>query len=534
MTQTHAPAEARSLVRTCDVAVIGGSAAGLAAALQLVRQQRSVIVVDDGTPQNAPAEHMHGYLGREGTPPAEMRAIGREEVRGYGGEILTGRVVDVRRKDDRFHLDLTGGHALAARHVVAATGVADNLPGIPGLAERWGRQVIHCPFCHGYEVRDQRIVHIVSTPPGLHPASLMRHLTDRLTIVLHDATGIDRTSADNLAAAGVTVLTARVVRVTDGSDAPLSVELEDGRSLPADAVLTGTTFHARTEAFSGLGVATAPHPSGLGDIVTADPTGRTNVDGFFAAGSLTGAGQQVIAAAAHGAFVGAQVAFSLAAEDLAARARPSGREQEWDARYAEAERVWSANPNGTLIAEAGDLPAGRALDVGAGEGADALWLAERGWQVTATDISGNALARIDAEAGRRGLDVRTLRSDANDVAPYGNETYDLVSLQYGSFHRTPDQRGLHNLLAAVAAGGTLLVVGHDLTHARAHQSPAEQTLMYDPDAYVGIDEIHAALERSGAWRIDVHETRDRPAGAISSHHVTDVVLRAVRVAGDER
>ncbi|MCO8277781.1 NAD(P)/FAD-dependent oxidoreductase [Actinoplanes sp. TRM 88003] len=522
--------ETPTLVRTCDVAVIGGSAAGLAAALQLVRQQRSVLVVDDDTPQNAPAEHMHGYLGREGTPPAGMRAIGRDEVRSYGGEILAGRVVDVRRKDDGFHLDLTGGHTLVARRVVAATGVADDLPDIPGLAERWGRQVIHCPFCHGYEVRDQRVVHIVSTPIGLHPASLMRHLTDRLTIVIHDATGIDQTTADNLAATGVTVLTTRVRRVSDGTDAPLSVELDDGRALPADAVLTGTTFHARTEAFRGLDVATAPHPSGLGDIVAADPTGRTNVDGFFAAGNLTGAGQQVIAAAAHGAFVGAQVAFSLAAEDIAAHARPSGREQEWDARYAEQERMWSANPNGTMTAETSELPAGRALDVGAGEGADAIWLAEHGWQVTATDISGNALARIRTEAERRGLDVRTLRSDANDITPYGNETYDLVSLQYGSFHRTPDQRGLHNLLAAVAVGGTLLVVGHDLTHRPTEHNPAEQTWIFDPDAYVGIDEIRAALESSKDWRIDVHETRARPTGAISTHHVTDVILRAVRTS----
>jgi thioredoxin reductase/SAM-dependent methyltransferase len=532
MTETHDNNTGRTLVRHCDVAVIGGSAAGMAAALQLTRQRRSVIVVDDGTPQNAPAEHMHGYLGREGTSPAEMRAIGREEVRSFGGEILAGRVVEVRRKDDGFHLDLTGGHTLVARRVVAATGMADALPDIPGLAERWGRQVIHCPFCHGFEVRDQRVVHIVTSPIGLHPASLMRHLTDQLTIVVHDATGIDQSTADALATSGVTVLTARVRRVADGSDAPLSVELDDGRSLPADAVLTGTTFHPRTEAFRGLDVAMAPHPSGLGEIVAADPTGRTSVDGFFAAGNLTGAGHQVIAAAAHGAFVGAQVAFSLAAEDIAAHARPSGWQQEWDARYAGAERMWSANPNGTMIAETGGLRAGRALDVGAGEGADALWLAERGWQVTATDIAGNALARIHAEAQRRGLDVRTLRCDANDVAPYGGETYDLVSLQYGSFHRTPDRRGLRNLLAAVAVGGTLLVVGHDLTTVRAHHDPAQQTLMYDPDAYVGVADVLAALEQSEAWRVDVHERRPRPAGAISSHHVTDVILRAVRISGD--
>ncbi|WP_332317141.1 class I SAM-dependent methyltransferase [Verrucosispora sp. WMMA2121] len=176
-----------------------------------------------------------------------------------------------------------------------------------------------------------------------------------------------------------------------------------------------------------------------------------------------------------------------------------------------------------------DLPPGRALDVGAGEGADALWLAERGWQVTASDISSRALDRIRAEAQRRGLDVRTLHRDANEPAGFADETYDLVSLQYGSFQRTPEQRGLRNLLDAVAVGGTLLVVGHDLTWLQQPSDPAEQTRMYDPEAYVGIDEIATAITASDDWRVDVNETRPRPPGAISTHHVDDVVLRAVRL-----
>src|SRR6478736_3659733 len=110
--------------RHCDVAVVGGSAAGLAAALQLGRQRRSVIVVDSGEPQNAPAAHMHSYLGHEGLPPSELTAVGREEVRSYGGEVLAGRAVDVTRTDDgRFLVELTGGHWLIARRVLAATGL---------------------------------------------------------------------------------------------------------------------------------------------------------------------------------------------------------------------------------------------------------------------------------------------------------------------------------------------------------------------------------------------------------------------------
>ncbi|MYV41975.1 methyltransferase domain-containing protein, partial [Streptomyces sp. SID1328] len=187
------------------------------------------------------------------------------------------------------------------------------------------------------------------------------------------------------------------------------------------------------------------------------------------------------------------------------------------------------NPNGTLVHEAAALPPGRALDVGTGEGADALWLAEHGWKVTATDISGNALARVRAEAQRRGLTVSLLRGDAGDPAPFGTETFDLVSLQYGSFKRTPDQRGLRSLLAAVAPGGTLLVVHHDLSPLSDPVDVATQTRMYDPSAFVGVDEIAAALTAEpDTWQVDIHETRPRPAGAASTHHVSDVVLRATR------
>ena len=132
----HAPL---TVERHCDVAVIGGSAAGLAAALQLGRQRRSVIVVDSGEPRNAPAAHLHSYLGHEGLPPSELAAVGREEVRSYGGEVLAGRVVDVTRTDDgRLRVELTGGHSLIARRVLAATGLVDELPNIDGLAEHWG------------------------------------------------------------------------------------------------------------------------------------------------------------------------------------------------------------------------------------------------------------------------------------------------------------------------------------------------------------------------------------------------------------
>lgn len=540
MTHDHAShdhAHASPVTRHCDVAILGGSAAGLAGALQLARQRRSVIVVDDGTPRNAPAAHMHGYLGREAAPPSELVAIGREEVRSYGGEVLTGRATAVHRVDDgRFRVELGGGHTLIARRVLAATGIVDELPDIEGLAEHWGQGAIHCPFCHGYEVRDQRLVQIVTHSMGLHPTPLLRHLTDRLTVVVLKVDGaeggqIDDAALAPLRAAGIPVHRATARRVATGADGAVSgVELADGTLLPADAVLVGPRFRARAKALEQAGVTPAAHPSGLGDVVEVDPmTGQTAVPGIYAAGNLTDPSLQVLPSAAHGSRVAAMIAFSLAEEDLQQASRVSGEEGDWDHRYGGEDRMWSGNPNGTLVAEVEGMPPGRALEVGAGEGGDAVWLAERGWAVTATDISGAALRRVGKVAQQRGVEVTLRHTDINAVDALGDASFDLVSLQYGSFLRTPDQRGLTNLLGAVAPGGTLLVVAHDLAPLREPVDVLTQTRMFDPDAYVGVEQIAAALAADDRWRVETHETRPRPPGAASTHHVDDVVLRAVRV-----
>ena len=523
----HAP---RTVERHCDVAVVGGSAAGLAAALQLGRQRRSVIVVDAGEPRNAPAAHMHGYLGREGSPPAELTTVGREEVRSYGGEILAGHITRVTRSDDdRFRVELVGGHSIVARRVLAATGLVDELPDIDGLAEHWGRDVIHCPFCHGFEVRDRRIVQIVTHPMGLHTAGLFRQLSAQLTIVLHDPVDVDSSELDALRAAGVDIVDGQVSRIVTGDDGHVAaVELTDRERIDADAVAVGPRFRVRAEPFAALGLRTAAHPNGLGDFVETDATGATAVPGLYAAGNVTDPSQQVLQAAADGSRVGAMISFSLAHDDVRAAARPSANEADWDHRYA-GDRMWSGNPNGTLVHEISGLSPGRALDVGAGEGGDALWLAEQGWSVTASDISQRALDRVDAEAERRGLRVECRRTDANALDAFETAAFDIVSAQYASIPRTPDGRGVRNLLDAVAPGGTLLVVSHDLEPMRAPIDTPAHSRPFDPDAYVRVDDFAAALADSSAWDIEVHEKRPRPAGSASaSHHVDDVVLRARR------
>jgi thioredoxin reductase/SAM-dependent methyltransferase len=528
----HTPDHDHSPVaeRHCDVAVIGGSAAGLAAALQLARQRRSVIVVDAGEPRNAPAAHMHSFHGREGEPPGELTRAGRAEVRSYGGEILAGRAERVTRTDDgRFRVELEGGHALVARRVLAATGLVDWLPDIEGLTEHWGRDVIHCPFCHGYEVRDRRIVQIVMHPMGLHASGLFRQLTAQLTIVLHNPAGVDPSQIDALKAAGVDVVHEQVQRVVAGDDGRVAgVELTDGGYLAADAIAIAPRFKVRAEPFTGLGLQPVDHPNGMGDFVETDPAGLTSVPGLYAAGNIADPTAQVLPAAANGSRVGAMIAFDLAAVDVNDAARPSGNQADWDHRYG-GDPVWSGNPNGTLVDQVRGLTPGRALDVGAGEGGDAIWLAEQGWRVTASDISPRGLDRIGAEARRRGLDVECRHADANALEPYETGAYDLVSAQYASLPRTPDDRGVHNLLAAVAPGGTLLVVSHDLAAMRDAMEASGRSGLFDPDAYVRVEDFVAAISDAPGWEIERNATVPRPPGAVSSHHVDDVVLRARRV-----
>ena len=514
--------------RHCDVCVIGGSAAGLAAALQLGRQRRSVIVVDAGEPRNSPALHMHSFLGREGRPPSDLIAVGREEVRSYGGEVLAGLVSLVSRTEaGDFRVELAGGHSVIARRVLAATGLVDELPDIDGLAEHWGRDVIHCPFCHGYEFRDQRIVQIVSHAMGLHSAGLFRQLTAQLTVVLHDAPDVDDTEVDALRASGVKIAAGSVSRIITGADGRVAaVELADDGSIGADAVVVGPRFTVRAEPFAPLGLLPAAHPTGLGDFFETDATGATKVPGLYAAGNATDPSQQVLQAAADGSRVGAMISLSLADDDVRAAARPSANASDWDHRYA-GDQMWSGSPNGTLVNEVSGLAPGRALDVGAGEGGDALWLAAHGWSVTASDISRRALDRVSAEAARRGLRVECRRADANAADAFETAAFDLVSAQYASIPRTPDGRGVRNLLNAVAPGGTLLIVGHDLEPMRAPAGTPGHGRPFDPDAYVRVEDFAAALTGSPEWDIELHEKRPRPSGAASaSRHVHDIVLRA--------
>jgi thioredoxin reductase len=305
-----------------DVVVVGGGAAGLSGALALARARRSVLVIDSGDPRNAPADHIHNYLGREGTPPLELLEIGRGEVAGYGGEVVAGRVSGIERlPDDGFLVTRADGPAVEARRVLVTTGLTDELPDVPGLADRWGIDVLHCPYCHGWEVQDRAIAIIGSSPLSVHQALLWRQWTADVTLILHGAPEPAGEEAAQLAAIGVDVVPgpAAAVELADGHVA--GVRLGDGRLIPCDAIVVTPRFTAKADLLVGLGLPIADLVMDdvvIGTHVAADPTGKTDVPGVWVAGNVANPMEQVIGAAAAGLKAGAMINFDLVAEEARA------------------------------------------------------------------------------------------------------------------------------------------------------------------------------------------------------------------------
>jgi thioredoxin reductase len=303
-----------------DGIVIGGGAAGLSGALALVRSRRSVLVIDDGTPRNAPAEGVHNFLTRDGTPPGEIYALGRQEVIGYGGEIAEGTVTTARKDDDGFTVELADGTTYRSRRLLVTTGLTDVLPDVAGLAERWGKDVIHCPYCHGWEVRDQAIGVLATSPMAMHQVQLFRQLSDDVTLFLHTAPEPTDEQWEELAARGVSVVQGKVEQVDVSDDRMTGVRLEGGKVIPRQALAIQTTVRARAGFLADLGLEpTLVENNGIevGTAVQVDGRGATEVPGVFAAGNVTNPMAQVMPSAGAGLMAGAGINYDLILEETA-------------------------------------------------------------------------------------------------------------------------------------------------------------------------------------------------------------------------
>jgi thioredoxin reductase len=608
-----------------DVVVIGGGAAGLSAAVTLGRARRSVVVVDVGAPRNAPAAGVHGFLTRDGLPPAELVRIGRAEAESYGAVVIEGAAVTVQRvavhavgsdagagagagagaaagagagvgvgagsgsgaaTGAGFAVTLGDGSVVSGRRLLVATGLVDELPSIEGLRARFGRDVLHCPYCHGWEVQDQRIGVLATGPMAVHQALMWRQWSSRVTLLLHTAADPIESEWEQLAARGITVVDGTVasLAVDDRADTLRGVVLAGGRTIPLDALVVGARMSARTDLLEQLGAEATEHPMGMGSFVAVDPmTGATGIPGVWSAGNVADLSAQVVVAAAAGMRAGAAINADLIAAEVAEaverRARgaePFSAESErrnhermggdgahehdagqhgvdqhgahqhgispvepdgttavefdeafWDGRYAETTSVWSGNPNPVLVAEASTMPVGSALDIGSGEGADAMWLAEGGWRVTAIDISQVALTRAAERAAVLGELADRITWEQHDLTAWApaRRSFDLVSAQFMHLPLTQRQVLFADLAESVTVGGTLLIVGHALSDLET-----SVTRWNIPGMFYSAEEIAAGLDPA-QWEIVVAERRARSATDANGESVTihDAVLRALRL-----
>jgi thioredoxin reductase len=291
-----------------DVVVVGGGAAGLSAALVLGRARRRVVVVDAGSPRNAPAAHMQGFLSRDGMPPADLLVAARAEVVGYGVELIEDVVVDI---EDGFVVRLAGGPVLKARRLLVATGARDELPEIPGVRERWARDLLHCPYCHGWEIRDQPIGVLGTNPGSVQHALLVRQWSDDVVFFVHT---LDPSSSElvQLQARGVQVVRGVVARLVVEADRLSGVELIDGRVIPRTAVFIRPVNVPRGDGLlAGLGCDVDE-----AGFAVVDGTGRTSTLGVWAAGNVVDPRFQVITSAGAGSAAAIAINADLVREDL--------------------------------------------------------------------------------------------------------------------------------------------------------------------------------------------------------------------------
>ena len=283
-----------------DAIVVGGSYAGQSAALQLARARRKVLVVDEGRRRNRFAAHSHGFLGQDGSDPAEIAEKAREQLLAYPNVTwLADRAEMAERTEDGFVVAAANGVSLRTRTIVLATGIKDRLPDVPGLAERWGRAVFHCPYCHGYELHNGRIGVLAVSEISMHHA-LMLPDWGSTTFFLNGAFEPSAEQLSQLAARGVALERGRI-QALEGE--PVDVVIEDGRRIALKGLFTATATEIASPIALQLGCELADGPTGR--FIRTDEMKATTVPGVFACGDAARAAGNVAMAVGDGAMAGA-------------------------------------------------------------------------------------------------------------------------------------------------------------------------------------------------------------------------------------
>jgi thioredoxin reductase len=299
-----------------DCVVVGGGAAGLSAALVLGRARRRTLLVDEGKQSNLAAHGIGGLLGHDGWPPAQLYDAGGAELAAYPTvEVRRGAVTRGISDGGSFVLELADGSRVRSRRVLLATGMDYEAPPITGLAELWGRSAFHCPFCHGWEARDQPLAVLAQGDRAVHLALMLRGWTDDIVVLTNGQPGLDAAHREQLSSAGVTIDERKIAEFVSESGELAAVEFTDGPPIARRGVLVAASLHQRSTLAAQLGVAVLP-PGVAVDAIEVDPFHRTSVPGVFAAGDLSAAMPQVAAAIAAGSMAATAVVQSLLADDF--------------------------------------------------------------------------------------------------------------------------------------------------------------------------------------------------------------------------
>jgi thioredoxin reductase len=299
-----------------DCIVVGGGAAGLSAALVLGRARRRTLVLDAGGQSNRVAEGIGGLLGQDGRPPADFYAFGRDELAAYPAvELRAVAAMGAERTAEGFELVLADGTRARSRTLMLATGSDYEPPNIPGVADRWGRSVFHCPFCHGWEVRERPLGVLDGAASGAERALLLKAWSDDVTLLTGGPAQLDDAATARLDAAGIAV-EERPVAALRGSGSELeSIEFEDGSELRCAGLMVPAPLRGRTALAEELGAELAePNPI-FTAALSVDAMFRTTTPGLFAAGDVAGEMPSVASAVAAGSKAAAMVVRELTQPD---------------------------------------------------------------------------------------------------------------------------------------------------------------------------------------------------------------------------
>ena len=297
-----------------DVIVVGGSFAGMSAAMQLARARQKVIVIDAGMPRNRFADESHGFLGQDGRAPAAIIRDARSQLQRYpSAEITSGEAIAAHAHGDGFSIEVAGGGKHRAKHLVLATGVSDELPPVPGMSKRWGQTVLHCPYCHGYEMRDLPLGVIAAHPMSAHQAILIPDWGPTTYFTQREFEP-EPADLEAFAARGITIERTPVVELMGDAPALDGVRLSDGRFVEVAAVFTAPRTRPATPLAAMLG---CEHEEGTtGPYVKVDQWGATSVAGVWAAGDATTPMHNATLASAAGVLAG------IGAHQASVRAAP--------------------------------------------------------------------------------------------------------------------------------------------------------------------------------------------------------------------